>query len=118
MNNQQEVTIGGVTYILTPKTAEENGLPYVLIRSKSAGVFVGYLQHKDTTEVSLINSRRIHYWDGANSISQIAMEGVTLPENCRFAMTVPLMTIAEWIEIIPVTEQAKQNIAEVPVWKK
>lgn len=118
MNNQQEATIGGVTYILTPKTAEENGLQYVLIRAKSAGVFVGYLQRKDLTEVDLVNSRRLHYWDGADSVSQIALEGVTEPQNCRFAMVVPFMTISEWIEIIPVTEVAKQNIAEVPIWKK
>ena len=118
MNKQEEVTIGGFTYLLIPKAAEENGLPYVLIRAKSAGVFVGFLQRKEGSEVDLLNCRRIHYWDGAASISQIAMEGVTAPENCRFAMEVPFLTISEWIEIIPVTEKAKQNIAEVPVWKK
>ena len=93
---------------------------YVCIRSYDAGVFVGELQEYDraTRHVVLNNVRRIHYWEGAASLSQLAAEGVTKPKNCRFSVETNNHTIANVIEIIPVTDEARENIAGVPVWKK
>lgn len=118
MNNQQEITLGGITCTLTPKMAEKEGLPYVLIRAKSAGVFVGYLKSKEGQEVELLNARRIWYWSGAASISQLAAEGVSKPEECKFPLELPSMTILEVVEIIPVTDVAKKSIAQVKVWQQ
>lgn len=93
--------------------------PYVLIRSYSAGVFVGEMEEHDraTRHVVLRNVRRIHYWDGAASLSQLATEGVTKPENCRFTVETDNHTIAEVIEVIPITDKARENIAGVKPWK-
>lgn len=89
----------------------------VIIRSKSAGVFAGNLLSRDGQEVKLKNARRLWYWSGANSLSQLSQEGVSNPNNCKFPMEVPEITIFEVIEIIPMSESAKKSIDSVPIWK-
>ena len=91
---------------------------YCMVRSTNAGVFAGTLKSLDGQTAVLENARRIHYWDGAASLSQLATDGTSKPNNCRFPVEVEKVMIFEVIEIIPITEKAKQSIAEVPVWKK
>jgi hypothetical protein len=93
-------------------------MKYVLVRTYSAGVFVGYLKSKKDAEVVLTNARRLWYWDGASSLSQLAMEGVTKPQNCKFPCEVSEVTLLNTIEIIPVTEKAKESISKVAIWKQ
>lgn len=90
----------------------------VIIRADRAGVFYGTLAAKEGAEVELTNCRRIHYWDGAASLSQLAKEGVTNPRSCRFTVTVDSIVVLGVIEIIPCTEDACKNIESVPVWKR
>lgn len=89
----------------------------VIIRSAGAGVFFGTLASKNGDEVSLTDCRRIWYWDGAASISELAVSGVTKPRECKFSVTVPEITVLQVIEIIPCSEEAIANIEAVPVWK-
>lgn len=91
----------------------------VLVRCNRAGVFFGTLKEYDgqTREAVLTDVRRIHYWDGAASLSQLAVEGVKRPRNCRFTLVVPEMAVMEVIELIPCSEAAIANIEQVPVWK-
>lgn len=91
---------------------------YVLIRTHSAGVFVGYLEEKNGKEVTLSHARRIWYWKGAASLSQLAMQGVKYPNECKFPCEVASIILTEAIEIIEVTEKSKESIASVPVWKE
>ena len=91
---------------------------YVIVRTYSAGVFAGWLESREGKEVVMSNARRLWYWDGAASLSQLAMEGVKRPENCKFPCEVARIELTEAIEIIDCTEEAKQSIAGVPVWKK
>ena len=91
---------------------------HVIIRSAQAGVFAGTLAKKEGNEVTLTDARRLWYWEGAASLSQLAMEGVKSPKACKFAMPLPEITVLGVIEIIPTTEAARKNIDEVPVWKK
>lgn len=88
----------------------------VIIRADRAGVFFGTLKAKEGTEVELENCRRLWYWDGAASISEIALSGVTNPNNCKFSVTVPSIIVIGVIEIIPCSEKAVQNIESVKVW--
>ena len=90
---------------------------YVLVRTYSAGVHVGYLEEKNGKEVKLSSSRRLWYWDGAATLSQIAIEGVKKPLNCKFSVVLPSIELTEAIEIIPMTDEARQNVEAVPVWK-
>lgn len=89
----------------------------VIIRADRAGVFYGTLAAKEGTEVGLTNCRRIWYWEGAASISELALSGVTRPDDCKFSVTVPSIIVTGVIEIIPCEEAAINSIEAVPVWK-
>lgn len=89
----------------------------VLVRGDRSGVFFGTLAAKDGSEVTLKNCRRIWYWKGAASLSQLALEGAKEPKACKFTVTVPEMVILDAIEIIPCSPEAILNIEGVKVWK-
>lgn len=89
----------------------------VIIRADRAGVFYGEIKERNGSEVVMTNVRRLWYWAGAASISQLAKEGVTCPGNCKFTVTVEEMTILGVIEIIPCTKKAEKSIDSVAVWK-
>ena len=88
----------------------------VIIRADKAGVFFGILKNKNGSEVTLTNCRRLWYWDGAASISQLAVDGVTKPKNCKFTVVVEEILIMGVIEIIPCTEKAIKSIDGVKEW--
>lgn len=89
---------------------------YVVVRTYSAGVFAGYLQSKDGKEVVLTQARRIWYWEGAASLSELAQHGTKRPEKCKFPCPVDEVTLTEVIEILSVSAQAKKSIEGVPIW--
>lgn len=89
----------------------------VIIRANRAGVFYGTLAAKQGDEVSLNNCRRLWYWNGAASLSELAVSGVTMPRECKFSVIVPEITVMGVIEIIPCSEAAITNIEAVPEWK-
>jgi len=91
---------------------------YVIVRTYTAGVFAGELVSRKGQEVVLENARRIWYWSGAASLSQLAMEGTSDPANCKFPCEVSRVELIQAIEIIDVTEKAKESIKAVSVWKK
>lgn len=91
-----------------------------IIRTYSAGVFFGEVTKQENTPAGVIvtiqNCRRIWYWNGAASLSELAMSGVKRDGN-KFSVVVPEMVVAGVIEIIPCTEKAVESIEGVPVWK-
>ena len=89
----------------------------VIVRADRAGVFFGEIKERNGSEVVMTNVRRLWYWDGAASLSQLATEGVSKPQYCKFTVVVTKMTILGVIEIIPCTEQAVKSINSVPVWR-
>ncbi len=89
-----------------------------MVRTYSAGVFLGEVTARDGKEVALKNARRIWYWSGAASLSQLATEGTSDPRNCKFPAAVSEVLLTEAIEFIPATEAAIASIAAVPAWKK
>ena len=90
----------------------------VIVRSDRAGVFFGTLKSKEGNEVVLTDARRLWCWDGAASISQLAVDGPTAPRNCKFTMSVEEIGVLGVIEIIPATQKAIEVIDKVPVWKR
>lgn len=89
----------------------------VIVRGDRSGVFFGTLEKKEGHEVTLTNCRRLWYWDGAASISQLAVDGTTKPNNCKFTVTVPSIEILDAIEIIPCAEKAIKSIEGVKEWR-
>ncbi len=90
---------------------------HVIVRTYSAGVFAGILKSRDGKEVVMTDARRLWYWDGAASISQLAVDGVSKPKTCKFPAPVALVLLTEAIEIIPTTDAARKSIDEVKVWE-
>lgn len=91
--------------------------PWVVIRSRDAGVFLARMVKEKDGRVELENSRRIYYWDGAATLSQLAMEGVKKVSNCKFPCELPSQIVFGVCEIIPATEEAVKSIQSVPVWQ-
>ena len=115
------VTVDGIVYVEKsgikeqPAIVEKN---YAIVRSSMAGVFAGEIVKRINKEVEMKNARRLWYWDGAASLSQLAMEGVTKPETCKFPCEVTKSIITEVCEIIYCTKKAINSIKGVPVWRK
>ena len=89
----------------------------VIVRGDRSGVFFGTLVEREGQEVKLEKCRRIWFWDGAASISQLAKEGTKRPENCNFTVTVDSIVILDAIEIILCTDEAIESIEGVKEWK-
>lgn len=90
-----------------------------VVRTYSAGVFMGEIAARDGQEVHLKNARRLWYWwagGGAASLSQLANEGVKRPDECKFPAAVADVLLTEVIEIIPATDAAVVSISGVKVW--
>jgi hypothetical protein len=90
---------------------------YSIVRTYSAGVFAGFVESRNGQEVVLSNARRLWYWSGAASLSQLAMEGTKKPNECKFPCEVAKVELLQAIEIIPCTAVAQESITSVPVWK-
>lgn len=93
----------------------------VIIRSYGAGVFFGTLAEAQQTEdkwtVELKDARRLWKWDGACSITQLAVDGTKKPYGCRFTITESSVVVSSVIEIHECTEKAIESIESVEAWK-
>ena len=125
MNNTEinEIKVNGVDYIRKDSVSNQsianqvNGLKLVMVRTYSAGVHYGYLKERNGKEVTLLNSVRVWYWSGAASLSQLAVDGSSKPNDCKLAIEVPEILLTEAIEIIPISEKAIINLNSIKKWK-
>ena len=88
-----------------------------IVRADRAGVFFGEIESRTGSEVTMRKVRRIWRWEGANSLSQLAVDGTRAGNRCKFSVEVESMTILGVIEIIPCTAKATKSISEVPEWR-
>lgn len=88
----------------------------VMVRTYSAGVHFGELASMEGKLVELKNARRVWYWAGAATLSQLATEGTKRPSDCKFPCKVETILLTEAIEVIPMTERAIDSLAKVAVW--
>ena len=94
------------------------GLDFVIIRSRDAGVFAGYLNEDfEDGRVKLYQAIRIWYWEGAFTLSEMALKGVSSKDECKFAIAVPNIIIQGVCEIIECTEKARINLQSVIPYK-
>ncbi len=89
----------------------------VIVRGDRSGVFFGTLAERSGREVKLTGCRRLWYWKGAASLSQLAVDGTARPSDCKFTVSVDEIIILDAIEIIPCTDRAVNSIKSVGVWK-
>lgn len=90
---------------------------YYIVRGDRSGVFAGEIESRKGQEVVMKNVRRLWYWDGACSISELAKNGTKEPDRCKFTVTVDSLELIDTIEIIPCTEEAEKSIKGVKEWK-
>ena len=120
---KSEIEIDGEKYVLASsvKNLEParklKGLEYKIVRTYSAGVFAGYVKSRIGKEAIVLQARKIWYWDGAASLAQLAVDGTSKPENCKFPTPVSKIELTEVIEILDCTEKARKSIESVKVWK-
>ena len=90
---------------------------YVIVRGDRSGIFFGIFENQNGQEVELKECRRLWYWDGACSISELAVNGTAKPDNCKFTVTIDEILLIDGIEILPCTEKAIESIKGVKKWK-
>lgn len=94
----------------------------VIIRSYGAGLFFGTLNEVEKCEdkwtVELLNCRRLWYWSGACSITQLAVDGTKNPQDCKFTITEDSIVVSSVIELHECTDKAIKSIEGVTEWKK
>jgi hypothetical protein len=92
-----------------------------IVRATNAGVFYGNVDeivHESSgVHVRMSNVRRVWYWSGSATLSQMAEEGVKNAGACKFSMQVAKMFVMNVAEIIDLSPSAKANLDAVPSWK-
>lgn len=89
---------------------------YCIVRGDRSGIFAGEVGERENQNVIIRNCRRLWYWDGACSISELAVNGTARPKNCKFTVTVDEIELTDAIEIIPCTQRAEKSIKGVEIW--
>lgn len=89
-----------------------------IVRTNRAGVFYGEVRKQEGDTVTMANVRKVWYWEGACAVEELAVNGTTIPENCKLTVSVNEMTIMQAIQIIPCTEKAVKILDSVKEWKR
>lgn len=91
---------------------------YVLVRTYSAGIHVGFLQSisESGSVVTLSESRRVWSWDsGRLSCSELAIIGAKSGD--KIACAVPIQLNGA-IEVIPCSDAAIKSFREAAAWTR
>ena len=115
---KNEIEINGEMYVKKSdvKIIDQPSGDYVVVRTFSAGVHAGHLKSREGKEVVLTNTRRLWYWKGAASLSQIAGSGIADIDGCKFPAAIAEITLTEAVEIIPCTDLARSIIEGAKEW--
>ena len=91
---------------------------HVVVRADMSGCWLGTLDRYEGDDVRLTNARRLWYWAGASSLSELAKFGVARPEQCKFPCHVDVVIVKDVCEILEASERAVESIFAVPEWKQ
>ena len=94
-------------------------LPYVICRCRDAGVHAGELVSDTPKGIVLANSRRLWYWTGAATLSELAVYGSKNPSGCKFPPEVTEIKLraSDVCEIIYCQPAGEKMIRECQVWR-
>lgn len=91
-----------------------------IIRCDRAGVFYAEVaatsNEKHGMVADLRHCRRVWYWNGAASLSELATTGPKKPGS-KITVEVEAMTVSGVIEIIPCTAEAVECIDAIKAWR-
>lgn len=95
--------------------------PCVIVRGRNVGVHFGELIKDRPGVLVLRNARRIWYWKGAASLSELAVYGPKLPAECRFGVVVERQELRGLdtgdYEVIYCQPEGADAIRAVPPWR-
>ena len=99
----------------TKKTATK--APQVIVRTYSAGVHYGTLtgQSADGKRVTLTNAKRIWRWEGAHTLHEVALRGVS--QASKVSDPVASIVLTEAIEVIACAPEGSASL-EAASWAK
>lgn len=89
----------------------------IIARIDRAGVFHGTLDHIDNDILRLKDARRIYYWEGALSVTDMASQGLTSGKISAPVSTVEFMR-EKIVELNECSAEASTSIEAIKVWKK
>lgn len=120
----EEININGTIYVPQSSIgnsytypATKKGKTFCVVRTYSAGVFAGWYNILTPGKEGVVEDAiRIWYWDGANSLSDLATKKSTKPKNCKFCIPVKEIYLKEIIEVIPATIEAQEFIVGLKKW--
>lgn len=95
----------------------KNNQMYV-VRCAQAGVFFGQIKERNGDEVTMINARKLWYWEGACAVEQLAVDGTKKHGDCKFTVMVSEMVLTGVIQILACTDKAAESLAAVREWKR
>jgi len=98
----------------SPACCEYTG-KYVVVRTYSAGVHVGVLKSRNGKEVVLTEAKRIWQWQGANTLHEIALNGID--KESKVSEETPTVILTEAIEIIPTSSKGEKCL-RLQAWGK
>jgi hypothetical protein len=101
------------------KNFDPNPGTYVIVRCRDAGVHAGeFLAHPADRTVVLKNSRRLWYWSGAASLSELAVYGARNVYECKFGvLQVAPIQLLDACEIIVCQPASKSMVVSCPEWR-
>lgn len=105
-----------VRSIWTGEVLKEKGLcPLVLVRTRDAGIHVGYLADYDRANqaVTFHESWRVWRWRGANTLSEVTVDGIS--EQSAVARPVRGNEVLGVAEVLPVSAKAAATLTH-PRW--
>ena len=86
-----------------------------IVRTYASGVHLGTVTHVENggkfSRCTLEDARRIRYWYGARSLSEVAINGIDTGKS-QVHINVPVHYIEDVIEFIPATPAAIESIEQ------
>lgn len=91
-----------------------------IVRCDRSGVYFGTPTEisNDGKLVKIENVRMTYYWDGAATTLQMASDGVSRSDNCKFTKVVDSVYVTDVIAILPCTEKAISSLSGVKEWTR
>lgn len=94
---------------------------FYIIRAEKAGVFMAKIESIENGTAVCNSLRRLYYWNGALDVTQIAANGVSRPQDCKFSVQMTesdKSTIFNLIEFHPASDKALKSIQSIKEWTK
>lgn len=94
---------------------------YVIVRCTQAGVHAGYLEKQTREHVILSYSRRIWYWNGAATLSEIAVYGLNPAKAASSKIAAKVRRVqlrqSDVCEVLACEAEGQASIEGVATWR-